>query len=101
MRIVWTEQAQQDMENIYTYWDLINAQYAATQYNSFINEAEILVNFPQVGVLENLLRHRNENFRSLVVDEHYKLIYTIEETDVVVHAVWDCRQSPEKLEKTV
>ena len=101
MRIVWTEEAQEDMENIYAFWHLQNTQYAVKLYNSFIDEAERLVSFPQIGQLDNLLHHRSENFRSLVVDEHHKLIYTIEDEDIVIHAVWDCRQNPKKLIKKV
>lgn len=101
MRIVWTEQAQEDMDKIYAFWQLQNPQYAIKLYNSFIDEAERLLSFPQIGHLENLLQHRNENFRSLVIDEHNKLVYTIEGEDIVIHTVWDCRQNPKKLIKKV
>ena len=46
MRIVWTEQAQEDTDKIYAFWQLQNAQYAVKLYNSFIDEAERLLSFP-------------------------------------------------------
>lgn len=33
-----------------------------------------------------------DHYRSLVVSNHYKLIYIVKERLVEIHAVWDCRQ---------
>ena len=82
------------MESIYRYWLLKSESYAVRLYNSFIDEAEILVSFPKAGAQERLLKHHVQVFRSLVVGENYKLVYTIEQENVVIHAVWDCRQNP-------
>ena len=72
--VSYTHLAQEDMDKIYAFWQLQNAQYAVKLYNSFIDEAERLLSFPQIGHLENLLQHRNENFRSLVIDEHNRCV---------------------------
>lgn len=97
MRIVWTEQAQEDLEKIYQFWRPKNEAYAARLYNSLLDEADVLLMFPKGGGEERLLSHRAERFRSWVVKAHYKLIYTIEKADIVIHAVWDCRQNPADL----
>lgn len=97
MRIIWTIQAQEDLETIYRFWLPKDANYAARLYNLLIDEADILLTFPHAGAQERFLLHRPEQFRSLVVEKHHKLIYTIEEESVVIHAVWDCRQNPEVL----
>lgn len=67
------------------------------QGNSIIDEAEVLRKFPEAGILEGFLTHRPEQFRSLLANKHYKLIYTVERDDVVIHAVWDCRRNPDEL----
>lgn len=46
------------------------------QYTTEEDESERLLSFPQIGQFESLLQHRTENFRSLVINEHNKLIYT-------------------------
>lgn len=48
--------------------------------------------FPQAGPIEPLLKGYDCEFRSLVVEKHYKLIYTVTDELIEIHAVWDCRQ---------
>lgn len=97
MRIVWTTQAQEDLEAIYQYWLQMNETYATRLYNSLINEADILASQPKAGTLERLLEHIPGHYRSLLADKCHKLVYTIEGNDIVIHAVWDCRQNPDYL----
>ena len=101
MRIVWTIQAQDDLEALYRYWLPVNAGYAVRLYNQLIDEAEVLLTFPKAGAQEQRLAHRPEAYRSLVANKRYKLVYTIEGKDIVVHAVWDCRQDPDSLIKKI
>lgn len=101
MRIIWTIQAQEDLEALYRYWLTVNAGYAAQLYNQLIDETEVLRTFPRVGALERLLKHCPEGYRSLLSGKRHKLIYTIEDDDIVIHAVWDCRQDPDTLKDSV
>ena len=66
-------------------------------YNSLIDEAEVLRRFPKIGVLERYLTHRPEQFRSLLANKYYKLVYTVVNDDIAIHAVWDCRRNPDTL----
>ena len=97
MQIVWTKEAQEDLENIYRFWASKNEQYSARLYNSLIDEAEVLRRFPKIGVLERFLTHRPEQFRSLLANKYYKLVYTVVNDDIAIHAVWDCRRNPDTL----
>lgn len=97
MRIVWTRQAQEDLEAIYQFWASRNEMYSARLYHSFVDSAEKLCGFPEMGAVERLLMHCPENFRSLLVGKNYKLIYTVEKADIVIHAIWDCRRNPDTL----
>ena len=36
---------------------------------------------------KRFLTHRPEQFRSLLANKYYKLVYTVESDDVVIHAV--------------
>lgn len=41
-------------------------------------------------------------YRALVVDTNYKLIYYVDANkDVIIVTVWDVRQNPDKLTKTI
>lgn len=62
MRIVWTIQAQEDLEALYRYWLPVNADYAARLYNRFIDEAEVLLTFPKAGAQERLLAHSSGDY---------------------------------------
>lgn len=97
MRVVWTKEAQIDLESIYLFWASRNQPYSVRLYNLLIDEAEKLSGFPKIGTLERFLLHRAEQFRSLLVSKYYKLIYTLEGDDIVIHSVWDCRRNPEIL----
>ena len=41
--------------------------------------------------IEPLLKEYDCEFRSPVVEKHYKLIYTVTDELIEIHAVWDCR----------
>lgn len=55
MRIVWTKEAREDLEHIYQFWASRNEPYSIRLYNSLIDEAEVLLNFPEIGALERSL----------------------------------------------
>ena len=71
MRIVWTKEAQEDLECIYQFWASQNERYSTRLYNSLIDEAEVLRTFPEAGALERFLTHRPEQFRSLLANKYY------------------------------
>ena len=59
-------------------------------------EVERLAKFPLIGKVEPLLQGRSLQFRSLVIHEHYKLIYHYDETaeTLRIAALWDTRREP-------
>lgn len=62
MRVVWTKEAQIDLESIYLFWASRNQPYSVRLYNLLIDEAEKLSGFPKIGTLERFLLHRAEQF---------------------------------------
>ena len=59
-----------------------------------------LAAFPYMGKVEHLLSGLSKEYRSLVVHEHYKLIYRVseEEDTVYVVALWDTRRNPQDMD---
>ena len=60
-----------------------------------LNAADTLSNFPQMAPIEQELSDFDEEYRSLVVHKHFKIIYFIECDSIFIAAVWDSRQNPQ------
>ncbi|WP_455638360.1 type II toxin-antitoxin system RelE/ParE family toxin [Parabacteroides sp.] len=90
--IAWSDNAITLLDDIYEYYCLKSESAAIRLYNKILDSAEPLKTFPQAGPLEPMLKELPDNYRSLVVEKHYKLIYTISPDLIEIHAVWDCRQ---------
>jgi hypothetical protein len=55
---------------------------------------------PQLSKKEELLENRAFDYRSVVVGK-YKVIYFIDDQQIVIAAVFDCRQNPKKMKDIV
>lgn len=97
--IAWSDNAITLLDDIYNYYSKKSIKTAICLYNKLLDSAEPLKTFPQVGPIEPLLEEHPENYRSLVVEKHYKLIYTISPTLIEIHAIWDCRQDNWRLKE--
>ena len=101
MRIIikWLQQAMALLDNIYDYYSEKSQTAAIRLYNNILDSAEPLRTFPNAGPVEPLLEEYKDGFRSIVAEKHYKLIYTVKEELVEIHAVWDCRQEGWRLKE--
>ena len=101
LKLLFSPEALEDIESIYRYHAKRNEVYAVELYNRIIEEAEQLQYFPKMTPTESLLEEYPEEYRSLIVQHHYKLVYFIENETVNVVVVFDCRQNPEKLKTNI
>ena len=101
MRIIikWLPQAMALLDNIYNYYYKKSPTAAILLYNNILDSAEPLRTFPNAGPFEPLLEEYEDGFRSIVAEKHYKLIYTVKDELVEIHAVWDCRQEGWRLKE--
>ncbi|WP_444332565.1 type II toxin-antitoxin system RelE/ParE family toxin [Parabacteroides johnsonii] len=51
---------------------------------------------PQIGAVEPLLATKSREYR-YIISSHYKIIYYIQNTTIVIACIFDCRQDPDKL----
>jgi plasmid stabilization system protein ParE len=94
-RIVWTDEAREDLEAIYEFYAGKNPTVACHIYNGILEDADILLTFPEPAAKEPLLEGMEFIFRSLVTHLGiYKIIYFTDENKVVITHVWDCRRNP-------
>ncbi|RHR59804.1 type II toxin-antitoxin system RelE/ParE family toxin [Parabacteroides sp. AF17-28] len=99
IEIAWSDNAIALLNGIYNYYYKKSPTAAIRLYNNILDSAEPLRTFPNAGPVEPLLEEYEDGFRSIVAEKHYKLIYTVKEELVEIHAVWDCRQEGWRLKE--
>jgi plasmid stabilization system protein ParE len=98
--IEWSLQAEKHLKQIFDYYCLeVSLRIAQKTVSKIIDRVSILQNNPLAGPLEELLIHRQHEYRYLV-ENNYKIIYRHDENVITIAAVFDCRQNPEKMSKT-
>ena len=73
--------------------------YGKVVYNKLIDRIELLQNrlasMPRMGSKEEALAEEDGEFRFLVINKRFKLVYeVINDEHVLIIAVWDFRQDP-------
>lgn len=94
MKVIWTNEAFQETRLIYNYYRLrVSIKVAESIKNQILSLARTLNKQARKGQLEELLVHKNEEFRYLLTG-NYKVIYKIIEKEVFIMKVFDCRRNP-------
>jgi plasmid stabilization system protein ParE len=95
MIIRWSYRAQKQQDAVADYIFKEFGTLALREFYQKIDKVETdLVEFPEIGKLEPLLAHRKKLYRSIMLTKMNKLIYTINNDYIYVHAVWDTRREP-------
>ena len=98
LSIIWTEQAVDDLRNIYDHYNLVaGSQVAEKMIADIIESAFPLIKQPSIGQKEPLLNTHPLEYRYLI-SGNYKLIYRFDKTSVYIALVFDCRQNPVKMQ---
>ena len=104
MKLVWTERALKHLDKIYAHHlSLTYSERAASLlYNHILDESERLLIFPLLGIVESNLCNANIEYRSLVVHGgRFKLIYFIDNENIVIAALWNCRMNPDSMSDVI
>lgn len=102
MKIIWSEFAETQLDEIYAYYEKeASARVAGKIIIGIINESKKLIKSPLIGQQEELLKHREIEYRYIVF-KNYKLIYSVDDTNgfIKISDVFDTRQNPPKLKRT-
>jgi addiction module RelE/StbE family toxin len=96
-QIVWSLRAQADRKEILNYWRQRNKStvYVKKLNLLFKESITLLSKFPQIGNPTDV-----ENVRIKVVKD-YLIIYEVNESLLLILAIWDTRQDPQKLTKLI
>ena len=95
--IVWSRKAHDDRKAILDYWRDRNKSYAySIELNSLIKDSvRLITRFPKIGRETDV-----KNVRVKVIRD-YLLIYEDHADRIAILSMWDTRQDPEKLKRTL
>ncbi len=97
--VIWTKLAAGQLERAVKYIKIERGtSYAQIVLDKILESARNLKDFPQMGSVEPLLKHKKSEYRYLVVWS-FKIIYRLGEKKVVVSRVFHTSQNPSKIFK--
>jgi plasmid stabilization system protein ParE len=96
MKVVYTEQAIVSLQECLDFFPpQVSAEKVNEVRDKILAKADMLLENPHIGQLEEYLEHMGQSHRR-VVEGHYKIIYKIE-GDVII--IFDSRQDPSKMKQ--
>ena len=97
-KIQWTTQARDKWCETALYirreWGVLALRNFKEQTEDCQDKLEV---FPEIGKVEPLLKSRNKQYRSLLINELNKIIYYIENNIIWIVDIWDTRREPQNL----
>ena len=101
IKVFWSELALSQLEQIFDYYKYKASTKVAKKIITEIVDRTIqLTENPFSGTKEPLLENRQNDYRYLIKG-NYKIIYYKNNNYINISAVFDCRQNPDKLTKTI
>ena len=102
--VIWRKKANHSRMNVLLYGQKEFGLHVANKMNRRIEHcAALLADHPRLGKIEPLLVGRRFEYRSLVIHEHYKLIYHINDNNGVIYItdLFDTRREPKRLAENI
>lgn len=98
VKVKFTAEARKELQQICQHLTMKTFSFGSSRKlkQGIKNAITTLSAFPKIGMKEPLLENAG-NFRYLVVQKHYKLIYILKDDICYVASIWDCRNNPELL----
>ena len=102
LKIYWTDFSKQELKSIFNYYkEKASITIAKNLVLGITKEVNKLKNQPKIGQEEELLENDSRDFRYLLYNNHYKIIYWVnsERNRVEIFDVFDTRQNPIKIKR--
>jgi plasmid stabilization system protein ParE len=100
-QIKWTNFAISELKNIFLYYRIVAGEKTAEKIKkSILISTKPLIKQPLIGALEENLTELKQGHRYLVVG-NYKIIYRIIDNEVYITDIFDCRQNPTKMKRSL
>ncbi|WP_194768832.1 type II toxin-antitoxin system RelE/ParE family toxin [Tamlana sp. I1] len=97
MKIIWTDFAIENLKGIFDYYsNKVSNKTAHKIRKQILGATRQLIKNPESGQLEFNLEKLKQNHRYLVCG-NYKIIYRINDNQIIINDVFDSRQHPIKM----
>ena len=97
MRVIWLELAQ---DALYETAQYLRENFGETLVDKLMDGVSqynvLLEDNPYMGKVEPYLEDKTFEYRSIVMLKYNKIVYRVDDTNIVVVDFWNCRRSPEK-----
>lgn len=99
MKIVWSPDA---IEMADSFFEVTRHLFGQKVYRKYLEQIETIQQqlsiMPRMGSLETALADEDGEYRFKLINDRFKLIYRIvDEETILILAVWDMKQDPNKL----
>jgi len=96
-RVIFSRYAENDLLEIIDYFYNINIQYAQNIFSNIETKIKGLNSYPERGrIVPELERQSIVDYRELI-EENYRIIYSIQNKEVTVHSIIDARRNFEEV----
>jgi plasmid stabilization system protein ParE len=92
-KIIWTDRADRTFTKILEFYIERNGSktYSRKLDKEIQSLLSVLSKQPLLG-----FKTEKDNFR-ILIRGYFKIVYEIDNTRLIIHLVWDCRQNPKEL----
>jgi plasmid stabilization system protein ParE len=100
MKVLITEPAKESLKEICKHYRRLEFDsYAVKVRKTILEKAKSLSDNPERGQKEEMLKSLDQGHRYLLVESHFKIIYLIDDSRVIVTDIFDTHQHPNKVLK--
>jgi plasmid stabilization system protein ParE len=102
MQVEVSKRAQRQWLRILVYYNEMGGERAAANlHQKYLQKQKRLLKYPETGYPEPLLCDRKIRYRSVIINDYYKMVYYVKGDVLRVAAFWDMRMHPDNLRKTI
>ena len=102
MQVEVSKRAQQQWFRTLVYYNEMGGERAAANlHQKYLQKQKRLLKYPESGTPEPQLRDRKIQYRFVIINDYYKMIYYVRGEVLRIAAFWDMRMHPDKLRKTI
>ncbi|MBQ3709443.1 MAG: type II toxin-antitoxin system RelE/ParE family toxin [Bacteroidales bacterium] len=102
MRVIITDFAKQEIRRTASY---IQKEFGKISKNNFLQSIrltrKLIGTNPYLGPKEQSLDELPGNYRSIVVNNLNKIVYSIKEDHILIEDLWDVRREPNSLKRQI
>lgn len=102
MNIAWSDKFK---EKIKIFFDYCAQNYGKTVTKKKRNSLDTIISrlsmFPESGHIEPLLKNKGKEYRAVIFDKKFKIIYSIRSNQILIVSLWDMKRNPKELKKDI